>query len=104
MVGPLLLLATLHFAADTPPLQVRVDARRHEIVLRLGPFALPAIPSMAGHEAMHHHAVELPVYRFALPVGGWLRGFRIVVQDEQGHRCRGDSCITSTCCISAAAN
>jgi len=84
MVGPLVFLAALGFGSEQPPFEVRVNTAKHEIVFRLGPFALPATSGMAEHEGMHHHGAEFPVYRFALPVGGWLRGFRIVIQDSAG--------------------
>jgi hypothetical protein len=84
MLGSLLALNTMLFATDAPALGVRVDAAKHEIVFRLGPFSLPATPGGAAHAGMHHHGLELPLYRFSLPVGGWIRGFRVVLQDQQG--------------------
>jgi hypothetical protein len=85
MVGSLLALATVLFATDAPPFGLRVDAAKHEIVFRLGPFPLPASPSGAEHVGMHHHGLEMPVFRFILPAGGWIRGFRVALFDQQGH-------------------
>ncbi len=84
MAVPFLALAAALFTTDAPAFGMRVDAVKHEIVFRLGPFHLPASASGAGHAGMHHHGLELPVFRFVLPAGAWIRGFRIALFDEQG--------------------
>jgi hypothetical protein len=77
-------LATALSATDVPAFLVRVDAARHEIVFRLGPFQLPASASGGEHAGMHHHGLEMPVFRFILPAGGWIRGFRVSLFDAEG--------------------
>jgi hypothetical protein len=84
MAIPLFALATCLCIADPPSFAMRVDSARHEIVFRLGPFHLPATLPDAEHAGMHHHGLQPPVFRFVLPLAGWIRGFRISVQDEHG--------------------
>lgn len=83
MFAPLLSLAIL-LSSDVPPLNVRVDAERHEVILTLGPFHLPASPTGESHAGMHHGGHGIPLLRFAWPVSGWARGFRIAIHDGEG--------------------
>lgn len=69
---------------DAPPLTVRVDASRHEVILTLGPLHLAAAPTGEGHEGMHHGGHNMPLVRFAWPVAGWLRGFQTTIHDAEG--------------------
>lgn len=92
MPVPLLTLAafgSLTQASPPPPaFSVRADSRRHEVVIRVGPFPLAANQEggeHAGHEGMDMgHGPELPAYRFRWPVSGWARGFRLSIEDAQG--------------------
>ena len=83
MFAPLLSAVVL-LGPGTPSLKVRIDSTRHEVILSLGPFHLPAAPSGEGHERMHVGGHDNPLLRFAWPVGGWARGFRIAIHDVQG--------------------
>ena len=88
MPALLLMLTALTSTPDGPPFTVRVDERRHEVVIRMGPFALPANEPGVGeeHQGMDHaHGPELPVYRFPWPVSGWARGFRVAILDGKGN-------------------
>jgi len=91
MLGSLFTLATIAVSDTTPApaFTVRVDERRHEVILRLGPFPLPCQEQedehAEGHEGMDHgHGPQLPSYRFAWPVSGWARGFRVEISDPAG--------------------
>jgi hypothetical protein len=85
MLAPLLVLALAVPRTDEPPLAVRIDSARHAVVLVLGPFHLPASAPGATHEEMHHAGGHgLPIFRFAWPVDGWLRGFRVAIHDGGG--------------------
>jgi hypothetical protein len=84
MLASLFAFATLWQGTAVPPLAVRIDAPRHEIVLRLGPFPLPAARAHAGHAMHHAESGELPAYSLVLPVSGWLRGFRVALLDQEG--------------------
>jgi hypothetical protein len=71
--------------ADDPSAQVRVDSARREVVVTAGPFHVAAMPPDMKHEdmeAMDDHST--PVIRFEWPVAGWLRGFKIEVEDGEG--------------------
>lgn len=84
MSASMLAVVAALLAADQPEFRVLLKAN-HEIVLRLGPFQLPASRPAPGHEGMHHeHGLELPLFRFTWPEGGWLRGFRVTLLDAQG--------------------
>jgi len=85
MIASSLALTAALLATDVPALVVRVDAANHRISLRLGPFDLPASGGGAGHAGMHHHGLELPVFRFVLPAGAWIRGFEVALFDGEGH-------------------
>lgn len=88
MPVPLLALAAIAFSDQPPAFSVRVNERRHEVVLRLGPFPLPAQAEEEehqGHEGMDHsHGPQMPSYRFVWPVSGWARGFRVEIVDPAG--------------------
>ena len=76
-------------APAPPPFTMWVDERRHQVVIRVGPFPLPANPAPGehgeGHEPMGHaHGLQLPTYRFKMPVSGWARGFRLEILDPSG--------------------
>ena len=81
-----MLLTTQPVQAES--LQVTVDSGRHEVVLSVGPFHVPAMSmdhEMMGHDMMDHGmAHDSPLARFDWPVEGWLRGFRIEVLDSLG--------------------
>lgn len=64
----------------TPVVHVQVDSSRQEIVLTAGPFTVPAMPPGIGHE----HGDLTPALRFASPVAGWIRGYRIELRDASG--------------------
>lgn len=83
MFAPLLSLAVL-LSSDVPPLTVRVDSTRHEVILTLGPFHLAAAPKGEDHARMHHGGHGIPLLGFAWPVSGWARGFRIRIHDGEG--------------------
>jgi hypothetical protein len=83
MFAPLFSLAVL-LSPDVPPLAVRVDSTRHEVILTLGPFHLAASPAGEGHAGMHHGDHGIPLLRFAWPAGGWARGFRIRIHGGDG--------------------
>ncbi|MEO5799223.1 MAG: hypothetical protein ABIZ70_05040 [Gemmatimonadales bacterium] len=75
---------TLPFRHD-PTAQVKIDKARKEVVVTLGPFLVPNMPPGMDHAdmaMMNNH--NTPVIRFAWPVAGWLRGFRIDVADAEG--------------------
>src|ERR1041384_7256975 len=85
MLAPLLVLALAVPRTDAPPLAVRIDSASHAVVLVLGPFHLAASAPGATHEEMHHAGGHgLPIFRFAWPVDGWLRGFRVAIHDGGG--------------------
>jgi hypothetical protein len=69
-------------SSQGPQFSVTVDSARHEITIRSGPYIVPA---GMGHHG-DHHAVghETPLFGFPWPVKGWLRGFRIEVEDGHG--------------------
>ncbi len=85
MLLPTVLLAAAALATDAPALAVSVNSSRHEVVLRLGPFRLDAAPAGGGAEVHHHHGhLEMGQIRFAWPVAGWARGFRMTLRDGAG--------------------
>jgi hypothetical protein len=74
---PFLVLAVLAAApapAQQPALRIRDDAREREMVLEVGPVDLPA---GGGH-------VQLPALHGAIPLDGWLHGYRVEMVDGQG--------------------
>jgi hypothetical protein len=81
------LLAVQAPAATTPGLEppgdlvsVTVDSSHHVVVITAGPFDLPDMSGHVDHSMSH----DTPVQRFAWPVEGWFRGFRIEVLDSAG--------------------
>jgi len=78
-------LAAVVVSTDPPPFGVRVDPARREVVIRVGPSHLPAGTMGSDHVAAYNAGGhELPLFRFAWPVDGWARGFRVVIRDESG--------------------
>ncbi len=68
---------------------IELDAGRHEVTATQGPFSPDVV--MPGAEEPMMAGMEMPgmadtiVQRFAWPVKGWLRGFRLDVCDAAGH-------------------
>jgi len=68
-------------------LTVTVDSSRRQVVLRAGPFTIPA----AGGDGAHAHhgshdapGSQTPFLTFSWPVSGWLYAFDISLVDGQG--------------------
>ncbi|RMH12216.1 MAG: hypothetical protein D6701_13820 [Gemmatimonadetes bacterium] len=93
--APVVPLAVVPPAHD-PVLTVTVDSTTNEVVVRAGPFELPA-PGGGGHQheggAMdmnagggHDHSqhVRTPVMRIDWPVEGWMRGFSFTLTEPDG--------------------
>jgi hypothetical protein len=83
----LALSASAIVAPQGPRLAVTVDSSRHEVRIVLGPFHVPAMAPMPGHDMMmmdHAMAQDSPLDRFEWPVEGWVRGFRIALRDGHG--------------------
>ncbi len=70
--------------ADSARLQVAVDSSAKEIILTVGPFDLP---DRTGEDAHAHSGAghDTPVYHFAWPIEGWLRGFHLQAMDGEGN-------------------
>jgi len=65
---------------------VTVDSAHHVVRVKAGPFFLPNMPPMDDHGMMDMGSGAMtPVYHFAWPVEGWLRGFDSGVEDSLGH-------------------
>ena len=80
-----LVFGTTAIAIDDPQAKVTVDSSRHEVTITAGPFDVAAMAAGMKHsdmEMMEGH--ETPLIRFAWPVDGWLRGYRIEVEDANG--------------------
>ena len=83
-------LVTLFLSAPTTPpesvaTQVQLDAKRHEVTVTAGPFAIHAMPPGMKHEDMEQmDDHNTPVYRFEWPVEGWMRGFAVELLDADG--------------------
>ncbi|HEX8694959.1 MAG TPA: hypothetical protein VF746_21290 [Longimicrobium sp.] len=60
--------------AQQPVLNIRHDAREKEMVIEVGPVDLPA-------NAEH---LQLPALHAAIPLDGWLHGFRVEMVDGEG--------------------
>ncbi len=75
-----LLSVAVLLVPNAAPLKVRVDSARHEVVLTIGPLHLGANAAGESHAGMH----DSPLLRFAWPVTGWARGFRITIHDGGG--------------------
>jgi len=70
--------------ADSARLEVAVDSSAKEIILTIGPFNLP---DRTGEDAHDHSGAghDTPVYHFAWPIEGWLRGFHLQAMDSEGN-------------------
>jgi hypothetical protein len=66
-----------------PDFIVTVDSARREVVIQSGPYALPAMMG-EGHHGHHMEGHATPLFGFAWPVTGWLRGFSVAVVDGSG--------------------
>jgi hypothetical protein len=75
---------TLQGPAAPPPVSVKVDSSRHEVVIVAGPWKLPNMPPMDDHMMMDMGAHDAPVQRFVWPIDGWYRGFKYELVDAQG--------------------
>ncbi|MFN8651052.1 MAG: hypothetical protein U0133_04015 [Gemmatimonadales bacterium] len=89
MLAPLLLALQATMAPmpgmDMPAateVQVAVDSGRHTVVITAGPFDLPDMSAHA--EEDHSMSHDTPVQKFAWPVEGWFRGFKIEVLGGDG--------------------
>src|SRR5713101_1776631 len=76
--------------STVPPLEVRVDSSRHELVLTAGPFHLPVEApegeQMAMQMNMNMASMEgIVLQRFAWPMQCWVRGLRVELVDRQGN-------------------
>jgi hypothetical protein len=64
---------------------VTVDSAKHVVRVKAGPFFLPNMPHMEDHGMMDMGSGAMtPVYHFAWPVEGWMRGFDSGVEDSLG--------------------
>lgn len=79
----MLALGPLQHSQAKPDFIVTVDSARHEVTILSGPYVLPAMMG-EGHHGHHVEGHETPLFGFAWPVSGWLRGFRIAVVDGAG--------------------
>jgi hypothetical protein len=69
----------------TPTVRVSVDSSRHELTVTSGPYDLPNMPPMEDHAMMDlGMSHDTPLQRFAWPVDGWFRGFRVELVDRDG--------------------
>src|ERR671921_1117790 len=69
----------------TPTVHVSVDSARHELTVTSGPYDLPNMPPMEDHAMMDlGMSHDTPLQRFAWPVDGWFRGFRVELVDGEG--------------------
>lgn len=66
---------------------VAVDSSKHRVVITVGPFDLPDMSAHA--EEDHSLSHDTPVQKFAWPLEGWFRGFKLEVLDAQGGRLPG---------------
>jgi hypothetical protein len=74
-------------APQAPKVSVSIDSSRHELTVTSGPYDLPNMPPMEDHGMMDlgtSHDTRLQ--RFAWPVDGWFRGFRVELVDGEGRR------------------
>lgn len=72
-----LLLLPVPALAQEPPLRIVDDTARRELVIELGPLDLPA-------NADHHDLAQPATRGVAVPLDGWIHGFRIEVVDRAG--------------------
>jgi hypothetical protein len=88
MIGiTLLTLAGVVARPDSIPvarLNVVVDSAHHRVVIEGGPYRAPSMRGMDHHAMDHGMAGDTPLERFAWPIDGWLRGFRLEVVNGQG--------------------
>ena len=78
-------LVGLHDGTPPPAVRVSIDSSRHELTITSGPFDLPNMPPMDDHAMMDlGMSHNTPLQRFAWPVDGWFRGFRVTLTDAQG--------------------
>jgi hypothetical protein len=85
MLFALLALAAAAASAAVPNFTVRHDPATHEITLRFGPFDLPRMPPGIEHHASYDAGGhDTPLVKFAWPLSGWARGFRVVIRDGNG--------------------
>ena len=78
-------VATSLIGRDDPKATVQVDSSKREVVVTAGPFDVAAMPPGMKHEdmeMMEDH--NTPLIRFDWPVTGWIRGFRVEVEDANG--------------------
>jgi hypothetical protein len=72
-------------APPAPTVHVSVDSSRHELTVTSGPYDLPNMPPMEDHAMMDlGMSHDTPLQRFAWPVDGWFRGFRVELVDGEG--------------------
>ncbi|MFW6040130.1 MAG: hypothetical protein ACOC9N_03540 [Gemmatimonadota bacterium] len=64
-------------SADRPALRIYEDPDEEELVIEIGPVALP-------ENAMHGVVEQPPAQRAPVPIAGWLRGFRVTLVDGDG--------------------
>src|SRR5260370_27604305 len=77
-------------AALIPPLEVRVDSSRREMVLTAGPFHLPVdapeTAQISGQMNMDMAGMQaIVLQRFTWPMECWVRGLRVELVDRDGH-------------------
>ena len=84
----LALFATAPATAQGAPevdLTMKVDSSHREVVITAGSWHLRNMPPMADHGMMDMGAAhDTPLMRFAWPVDGWFRGFKLEVRDGNG--------------------
>ena len=87
LLAPAALALTLALQGPSapPPVSVKVDSARHEVVIVTGPWKLPNMPPMDNHTMMDMGAHDAPVQHFTWPVDGWYRGFKYQLVDSQGN-------------------
>jgi hypothetical protein len=83
-------------SAAGPQLRLVNDERAREVVVDMGPFAVPDMGAADPHDAGSHggdattdrtpgtHGRSGPLMKFEWPVEGWLRGFQVRVTDGEG--------------------
>ncbi len=64
-------------AARSPYLRLTDDARRHELVIDVGPVDVPA-------RAMAEHSTELVYQLTYFPLDAWVHGYRVELTDARG--------------------